>query len=123
MSDADDPPNVAIACQGGGSHTAFTAGVLQQLFDEFPSDSHLIGISGTSGGAACAAGVQDELHAVFDCQYGERCDLRARFSTLFQSLPPEHPQATQFSINQQNIAGVAKFVLQLQTIIEGANHT
>lgn len=55
MSDADDLPNVAIACQGGGSHTAFTAGVLQQLFDEFPSDYNLVGISGTSGGAACAS--------------------------------------------------------------------
>ena len=24
---------IAIACQGGGSHTAFTAGVLQRLLD------------------------------------------------------------------------------------------
>jgi NTE family protein len=54
MSDADSTTNVAIACQGGGSHTAFTAGVLQRLFDEFPSDYDLVGISGTSGGAACA---------------------------------------------------------------------
>ena len=27
------PRRVAIACQGGGSHTAFTAGVLSRLFD------------------------------------------------------------------------------------------
>jgi NTE family protein len=25
---------VAIACQGGGSHTAFTAGVLARLFED-----------------------------------------------------------------------------------------
>ncbi|QFU84720.1 patatin-like phospholipase family protein [Natronorubrum aibiense] len=47
----DDPTNVAIACQGGGSHTAFTAGVLKGLFREWPDDCELVGISGTSGGA------------------------------------------------------------------------
>lgn len=46
--------NVAIACQGGGSHTAFTAGVLRELFAEFPPDYNIVGLSGTSGGAACA---------------------------------------------------------------------
>lgn len=49
-----EEPNVAIACQGGGSHTAFTAGVLQRLFDEIESDYNLVGLSGTSGGALCA---------------------------------------------------------------------
>jgi len=47
--------NVAIACQGGGSHTAFTAGVLCELLADFPDDHELVGLSGTSGGAACAA--------------------------------------------------------------------
>lgn len=43
---------VAIACQGGGSHTAFTGGVLQRLLAD---DRHRIaGLSGTSGGAVCA---------------------------------------------------------------------
>jgi NTE family protein len=46
---------VAIACQGGGSHTAFTAGVLQGLFEHLPSDVHVVALSGTSGGAICAA--------------------------------------------------------------------
>ena len=47
---------VAIACQGGGSHTAFTAGVLGRLLttDEF-EEYELAGLSGTSGGAVCAA--------------------------------------------------------------------
>ena len=46
---------VAIACQGGGSHTAFTAGVLQRLLGaEETRDFDIVGISGTSGGAACA---------------------------------------------------------------------
>ncbi len=46
--------NVAIACQGGGSHTAFTAGVLRELLAEIPSEYNIVGFSGTSGGAACA---------------------------------------------------------------------
>src|SRR3712207_9481871 len=43
---------VAIACQGGGSHTAFTGGVLQRLLAD--EDSRVVGLSGTSGGAVCA---------------------------------------------------------------------
>ena len=46
--------DVAIACQGGGSHTAFTAGVLDKLLTELPGQYNLVGLSGTSGGAACA---------------------------------------------------------------------
>jgi NTE family protein len=46
---------VAIACQGGGSHTAFTAGVLKRLLrDEEIARYDLVGLSGTSGGAICA---------------------------------------------------------------------
>jgi NTE family protein len=49
-------PRVAIACQGGGSHAAFTAGVLRALF----SPAHRqrfrpLALSGTSGGAVSAA--------------------------------------------------------------------
>lgn len=43
---------VAIACQGGGSHTAFTGGVLQRLLAD--EDTRVVGLSGTSGGAVCA---------------------------------------------------------------------
>jgi NTE family protein len=46
---------IAVACQGGGSHTAFTAGVLSRLFDGPELDGYdVVGLSGTSGGAACA---------------------------------------------------------------------
>ena len=53
------PRRVAIACQGGGSHTAFTAGVLSRLFDGPEPWTGLDGyevvaLSGTSGGAVCA---------------------------------------------------------------------
>ncbi|MFL6298638.1 MAG: patatin-like phospholipase family protein, partial [Actinomycetes bacterium] len=46
---------VAIACQGGGSHTAFTAGVLTRLLGaEELAGTEVVGLSGTSGGAVCA---------------------------------------------------------------------
>jgi NTE family protein len=46
---------VAIACQGGGSHTAFTAGVLEALMTRLPENVEIVALSGTSGGAICAA--------------------------------------------------------------------
>jgi NTE family protein len=46
---------VAIACQGGGSHTAFTAGVLRGVLrDEVLRTRRIVALSGTSGGAICA---------------------------------------------------------------------
>lgn len=59
-----DVPRLAIACQGGGAHTAFTAGALAYLFLSFEyfrrrgEDGKwfdLLGLSGTSGGAITAA--------------------------------------------------------------------
>jgi NTE family protein len=52
---------VAIACQGGGSHTAFTAGVLQGLLANLPDDVEVVVLSGTSGGALCATLAWDGL--------------------------------------------------------------
>ena len=47
---------IAIACQGGGSHAAFTAGALQSLFENGIQDKYeIVSLSGTSGGALCAA--------------------------------------------------------------------
>lgn len=50
---------IAIACQGGGSQTAFTAGALKALIESHSGDEsqrsfEVVGISGTSGGAVCA---------------------------------------------------------------------
>jgi NTE family protein len=53
---------VAIACQGGGSHTAFTAGVLKRLLRaEELKRYEVVGLSGTSGGAVCALLAWDNL--------------------------------------------------------------
>ncbi|GAA2875055.1 patatin-like phospholipase family protein [Pseudonocardia halophobica] len=49
------PRRIALACQGGGSHTAFTAGVLARLLRaDALRDHEIVGLSGTSGGAICA---------------------------------------------------------------------
>ncbi len=45
---------VAIACQGGGSHTAFTAGALKRILEEKDKKFEIKSFSGTSGGAICA---------------------------------------------------------------------
>jgi NTE family protein len=53
----DSNRRVAIACQGGGSHTAFTAGVLKKLLREKVEENHgydIVALSGTSGGSICA---------------------------------------------------------------------
>lgn len=55
MTEQAEPIRVAIACQGGGSHTAFTAGVLGRLLAPDVTDRYkIVGLSGTSGGAICA---------------------------------------------------------------------
>ncbi len=47
---------IAIACQGGGSHAAFTAGAFQALFENNVQDQYeIVSLSGTSGGALGAA--------------------------------------------------------------------
>lgn len=46
---------IAISCQGGGSQTAFTAGVLKCFLENrLPERRQIVGLSGTSGGAVCA---------------------------------------------------------------------
>lgn len=62
-----NPTRVAIACQGGGAHTAFTAGALRALLarkEELESSEtpfEIVALSGTSGGAVCAALAWSEL--------------------------------------------------------------
>jgi NTE family protein len=62
MSDKHSPParrKVALALQGGGSHGAFTWGVLDRLLEEPTLD--IIGITGTSAGAMNAVALADGL--------------------------------------------------------------
>ena len=52
MEEKSGKVRVAIACQGGGSHTAFTAGALKRLLAD--ERHEVVALSGTSGGAICA---------------------------------------------------------------------
>jgi NTE family protein len=55
LEETSNRKRVAIACQGGGSHTAFTAGVLKGLLLSGRLQEHeVVALSGTSGGAVCA---------------------------------------------------------------------
>jgi NTE family protein len=82
------PRRVAIACQGGGSHTAFTAGVLRGLLDPGAlGDRRIVGLSGTSGGAVCALLA---WYALRDDDPARACALLDDFWTAnAASSPPE----------------------------------
>lgn len=58
---------IAIACQGGGSQTAFTAGVLKAFFENKVQDKcDIVSLSGTSGGGICAFFAWLSLHLGHD---------------------------------------------------------
>jgi NTE family protein len=82
-----DPTRVAIACQGGGSHTAFTAGVLKALLPRMDGEYDLVGMSGTSGGAVSAVAAWDGLCTENPEGAGERLD--AVWSAIAASSPSE----------------------------------
>ena len=54
MDGLEKTRRVAIACQGGGSHTAFTAGTLKKRLVERHERYDFVAFNGTSGGAVCA---------------------------------------------------------------------
>jgi NTE family protein len=69
-------PKVAIACQGGGSQTAFTAGVLKALFENKIQDHiNIVSLSGTSGGAICAFLTWYALKKGDDCVWKRLIDF------------------------------------------------
>jgi NTE family protein len=55
---------IAIACQGGGAETAFTAGALEALFKAgIDKEFEIVTLGGTSGGAVCASLIWYALQA------------------------------------------------------------
>lgn len=80
------PPRIAIACQGGGSHAAFTAGALHALLaPRNAARFDLVGLSGTSGGAICAALAWAGLLA------GGPGEAQARLEAFWTSLAATDP--------------------------------
>ncbi|MCS7003062.1 MAG: patatin-like phospholipase family protein, partial [Dehalococcoidia bacterium] len=82
---------IALACQGGGSHTAFTAGVLTGLTRHLATtDEYTItALSGTSGGAICALLLWVEL--VRRGQSAPADELTARLRQFWRDLAPANP--------------------------------
>jgi NTE family protein len=82
----EQKPRVAIACQGGGSHAAFTAGALSRLLEpDFAERYELAALSGTSGGAMCAALAWAGLIS------GGRDDARRRLAGFWRELEAKSP--------------------------------
>ncbi len=77
--------HVAVALQGGGSHGAFTWGVLDRLLLE--PNLEIVGISGTSAGAMNAAILADGLRR------GRRSEVRTALASYWEDLGglPGHP--------------------------------
>ena len=60
MAKRGETKRIAVACQGGGAHTAFTAGALDAIVEDYRRQSEaeprfeIVALSGASGGALCA---------------------------------------------------------------------
>ncbi len=81
---------IAIACQGGGSQTAFTAGVLKTLFENRVHVSHQITtLSGTSGGAVCATLA---WYGLVKAAHGDKTPIQDRLVDFWRELTAQHPE-------------------------------
>ena len=82
---------IAIACQGGGSQTAFTAGVLSAFFDEeIHLKKQIVSLSGTSGGAVCASLA---WYGLLKAAQGDHTPIQKRiidfWEEIIAQIPPE----------------------------------
>jgi NTE family protein len=115
--DAASPPSrprVAIACQGGGSHAAFTAGALERLLEpDLVRRYELVALSGTSGGAVCAALAWAGL--VARGAGGGSGDARMRLYEFWRELAAEgifDGAVNAFTVAASRMPGVADFTPQ-----------
>ena len=86
---ADARHRIVIACQGGGSHTAFTGGVLQRLLAD--DDHRVVALSGTSGGAVCA---YLAWSALLDGRPDARATAANRLKKYWNDVKAEPPYET-----------------------------
>lgn len=92
----DTDLKVAIALQGGGSHAAYAAGVLMTLFSAPARPFTLKAISGTSGGAICAALAWTGLRA------GGNAEAVRRLAVFWERLKAKDPAS--FMLNAMSLA-------------------
>lgn len=80
---------IAITCQGGGSQTAFTAGVLQGLFANGIDQSHeIVALTGTSGGAVNSA---IAWYGMLKNADGDRTPVQQRIADFWNELKASSP--------------------------------
>ncbi len=101
---------IAIACQGGGSQTAFTAGVLKTLFD---NDIHhqqcIVGLSGTSGGALNAALA---WYGLLKAAKGDRTPIGRRIADFWDDLAAKEPvERLLDEVTMAELRGIAEGML------------
>lgn len=81
---------IAIACQGGGSQTAFTAGVLKSFFEnELHLKQEIVSLTGTSGGAVCAALA---WYGLLKAARGDKTPIQDRIMAFWHNLSAMLPQ-------------------------------
>lgn len=80
---------IAFACQGGGSQTAFTAGVLKAFFDSdaYP-DTDVVALTGTSGGALNAALA---WYGMLKAAKGDATPISKRITDFWEDLMAREP--------------------------------
>jgi NTE family protein len=107
-------PTVAVACQGGGSHAAFTAGVLERLLEpDVARRRELVALSGTSGGAVCAALAWSGL--VARGPEGGRPSARARLRAFWRDVAADDfldAAVNSFTVFASRMPGLADFTPQ-----------
>jgi NTE family protein len=80
---------IAIACQGGGSQTAFTAGVLSALFkDKVQQKKQIVSLSGASGGAVCAALA---WYSLLKAAKGDQTPIEQRLEDFWRDNSAQNP--------------------------------
>lgn len=84
-----DKTKIAIACQGGGSQTAFTAGVLKTLFDNnIHHQTKIVGLTGTSGGAL---NVALAWYGMLKAAKGDKTPIGKRIADFWEDLMAREP--------------------------------
>lgn len=106
---------IAIACQGGGSQTAFTAGVLKTLFDnDIHHQQHIVGLSGTSGGALNAALA---WYGLLKAAKGDRTPIGRRIADFWEDLAAKEPvERLLDEVTMAELRGVAEGMLPVYEI-------
>ena len=102
MSGDRETKRVAIACQGGGSHSAFTAGVLKRLLAEKLERYEIVALSGTSGGAICALLV---WYALLRDDRREAVRLLESFWESVSAASPPELVMNEFSVASSRLQG------------------